>query len=99
MKYSDTFTATFSILALLMVAPTTLVIYFGGAYLAFAGYEDESGSIVGGILWVTIIGWLVIAISTIPIAIIAGILAAPTAFIIWMIGSALRRLRQPATWD
>lgn len=99
MKYGDTFTATFAILALLMGVPTWLAVYFGGAYFAFAGYEDESGSVLGGILWLTIFGWLVVAISSIPIAVLAGILAAPVALIVWMIGSALRRLRQPAAWD
>ncbi len=95
MKYGEAVQAIAVVAGFVIGFPLSMLVYFGGAYFAFAGYEEESGSVVGGILWLMIIGPLVMIPTGIAVLIVAFTIGAIFAPFAMAVGATLRRLRQP----
>lgn len=95
MKYGEAVQTIAVVAGFVIGTPLGLFVYFGGAYFAFAGYEDEAGSVAGGILWLIIIGPLVEIPTGIVVLIAAFTIGAIFAPFAMAVSATLRRLRQP----
>ena len=67
-----------------------LVIHFGGTYVAFAGYGDEQGSVLGGLLWLFLWGPLLSGLAMLPVGIVALITGAAMAPFVMMVANGFR---------
>ncbi len=84
MKFSDAFLVGTGLVGFTLGPLSWLAIHFGGTYVAFVGYEDEAGSILGGLLWLFIWGPLLSGLAMIPVgvaAVIVGVALAPMVMI------------------